>query len=53
MQEVLRWGLDGQAQQQKSSAGAMKRVRAQWWLALRPGPAGGEGERFLSVDEAF
>ena len=52
MQEVLRRGLDGQAQQQ-SSVGAMRQVRAQWWLALRPGPAGGEGERFLSVDEAF
>jgi hypothetical protein len=36
----------------RSSAGARKRARVQWLLALQPGPAGGEGERFQSAGEA-
>ena len=36
----------------RSSAGARKRERVQWLLALQPGPAGGEGERFQSAGEA-
>jgi hypothetical protein len=34
------------------SAGARKRAQVQWLLASQLGPAGGEGGRFRSVDEA-
>ena len=41
-----------EGEQRRSSAGARKRERVQWLLALQPGPAGGEGERFQSAGEA-